>query len=838
MKKFVFLLFMLPAFSFAGDLRVFVTDKDLDFPLEGAKVTLAGSTSFTDEDGLAIINLPDSLIQGNLTVSLPGYDERSLSFKAGEESLQVTLSISGVIEGKELVVNRTSPERSEEKAGISALITKEEMNTTANVGIVEDCLSSIRTLPGVSYSGAWGSEPSVRGGEPREMGFLLDGMYLLFPYHWGGSVSFFTPVMIESIKLYNGVFSAKYGRASSGLLEASTLKPDYQHFHMNTGSSTSCTDAFFQIPFGKNVGGMILGAHFSYLDAVVWGAKAMEIDAVKGIERAPYIRDFFVKACFNPLDELDISLLGFFGSDGLEIDQTEEKKGLKSRMKMDYDIYQALGGINVKYLAGDRFLFHGLLSYNGIFEDMELKQKQNGSVKYNDDFVSKYSSQFPSVTSGASYSLSDITFEREEKVKNHLLTGRLESEIEITEKNHLCAGIEETFQTAKTKNSINGWTDVESPAGWLFTRQNYSGESDGNCIFDHAAFLSWTYGSDTDLFQWEAGLRGEFISLQNFNQDYSANFIPDLCPRASLTFTPWRNAGILEKISFTGGAGLFVSIPRETMMFEKSMGLKDFEINPNRALLGIIGADAELDGGWKLKCEAYYKYYLSRIYNYSVSDSSSGYQDVEVFAKSDGKGYAFGIDSMIEKKIGQKWDGYISYSFVYSRLKNPAGIKEDQLAQSSSGSPLDQWYFPAYHRFHTVNLVSNWHFGRGWTFTLKGSLASGRPEEEKGDMVCYAAKMEDGSVIQRYSRSSFYSDSLRTNISCPVDLRISREWKTNGGKTSWEWYFALQDIFVNLYSPKGEASFNPYTGESSSSAESLDFSIGIPIPSMGMKIRF
>ena len=154
-------------------------------------------------------------------------------------------------------------------------MTKEEMKTTANIGIVEDCMASVRTLPGVSYSGAWGSEPSVRGGEPRELGCLLDGMYLLFPYHWGGGVSIFNPAMVDSITLSNGVFSAKYGRASSGILEATTLKPDFEKFHANIGTSTTCADAFFQIPFGKNVGGMLIGTHLSYLDLVVWGAKAL-----------------------------------------------------------------------------------------------------------------------------------------------------------------------------------------------------------------------------------------------------------------------------------------------------------------------------------------------------------------------------------------------------------------------------------------------------------------------------------------------------------------------------------------------------------------------------------
>ena len=785
MKKLLLLFLILPAFGFAAEPTVSEEDDDFEFTLE---------------------------------------DE---------------MELLSVIEGEALVVNRTTPEAAGEKTGVSTVITKEEMKTTANIGIVEDCMASVRTLPGVSYSGAWGSEPSVRGGEPRELGCLIDGMYLLFPYHWGGGVSFFTPAMVDSIKLSNGVFSAKYGRASSGLLEATSLKPDYEHFHVNAGLSTTCADAFVQIPFGKNVGGMIFGTHLSYLDPIVWAAQKAGVESLDMIERAPYIRDLFLKANFTPLPELDISVLGFFGSDGLSIDSEEEKKGITTRTVMDYDIYQALAGVNVKYLASDNVMLHGLLSYNGMYEDLEVSQSESGTVKYNDEFISKYGSVYPGVTEGAGYTLDNLGLKNTENIKSHLMTGRFETEIELNEKNHLCAGVEETFQNAKSEDAFTGWTDIETPSGYLFNNVSFTTCGDGNCIFDNAAFVSWTFGNDRDFIQSEIGVRGEFISLQNYKEDYGANFIPDVCPRASITFTPWRNAGLLEKASFTAGSGLFVSIPRETLMFTKEMGLKDFDMRPNRAIFGVLGADAVLENGWKFKCETYYKYYLSRIYSYEKTDASSGYQDVEMIAKSNGKGYVFGVDTMIEKKAGESWDGYLSYSFVYSKLKNPAGIDTStEYAQSTFGAPLDEWYFPNYHRFHTVNVVSNWHFGKGWTFTVKGTLATGTPKEENGDLVCYAAVMDDGTVVQRYTRSQVYSDSLRTNISCPVDLRLSREWKTNGGKTTWEYYVALQDIFVSLYSPKGDKSFNKYTGEMNDTADSADFNIGIPIPSFGIKVKF
>ena len=851
MKKLILMFLILPAyaftFAFAGQVRVSVTDKELDFPLEGAKIQLEKDkknglseeiVAFADEEGNAVLTIPDSFTSGTLTATLPGYNPVSVKFSDTDSPVEIAMSIAGVIEGKELVVNRSMPESTEEKTGVSTVITKEEMKATSNIGIVEDCMASVRTLPGVSYSGAWGSEPSVRGGEPRELACLLDGMYLLFPYQWGGGTSFFTPAMIESIKLSNGVFSAKYGRASSGLLEATSLKPDFEHFHVNAGTSTTCADGFFQIPFGKKVGGMLLGTHLSYLDPLVWAAQKCGVDSLDMIKRAPYIRNLFLKTTFTPAPELEINLIGMFGSDGLTVDSNEEKKNITTKTKMDYDVYQALGGINVKYLANDRLLFHGILSYNGMFEDLELKQSQSGSVKYNDDFVKKYASIYPSVKTGAGYTLDDMGINMAEDVKNHLVTGRFESEIELTEKNHLCLGLEETFQNAKSKNSYKGWTEIKTPGGYLFNNMNYETAADKNCIFDTAAFLSWTFGSDRDFFQSEIGLRGEFISLKNFDDDYTINLIPDICPRANLTFTPWRNIGIVEKASLTVGSGLFVSIPRETMMFTRKMGLKDFEMNPNRAVLGVLGGDIQFYGGWKLKCESYYKYYLSRIYSYQLTDAASAYKDVKMFAKSNGRGHVFGIDAMIEKKAGDCWDGYLSYSFVYSRLKNPADLSSDAYAQTTNGAPLDEWYFPAYHRFHTFNLVSNWHFGRGWTFTVKGTLATGAPKPDNGNIFCYASQLPDGTVIQRYTRSSLYSDTLRTNISCPVDLKISREWKTNGGKTSWEYYFALQDVFVNLYSPKKDKAFNQYTGEMNDTSESVDFSLGIPIPSFGFKVKF
>ncbi|MBO4404911.1 MAG: TonB-dependent receptor plug domain-containing protein [Treponema sp.] len=840
MKKIVLSVFALvPFLCSAADLKVYVVDKELDYPLEGTRIILEKNSeveAFADEEGNAVLSLPDTVSSGSVKASLPGYNDVTVSFEGTDEVLVIPMVITGVMEGSGIVVNRSAPDKTEEKTGVSSVMTKEEMHATANMGLFEDCMSSVRTLPGVSYSGAWGSEPSVRGGEPRELASLMDGMYTIFPYHWGGGTSIFNPSMVDSIKLSNGVFSSKYGLASSGLLEANTLKPDYENFHVNASISTACADAFVQVPFGKDLGGMLFGTHLTYLDPLVWAAKKAGTEGMDSIKRAPYIRDFFLKTSLTPVPELDVSVIGFFGSDGLSMDVDEEIKGIRTKAVMDYDIYQALGGINVKYLYSDSLLLHGLVSYNGMYEDMDVSSVQSGTVKYSKDFVEKFGSVYPGVTEGGSYNLPEMESAFTEDIKSHLVTGRLESEVKFNEKNFLCFGVEEIFEKAKTKDYFDAWTEIPTDTGYLFQRENFITESDNNCIFNTAAFASWTYGNENDFFQSEFGVRGEFISLQNYSQNYGINFIPDVCPRGNITLTPWRDKGPLEKASITAGAGLFTSIPRETMMFKKEMGVKDFQMHSNRALLGVIGADASFSGGIKVKLEGYYKHYLSRIYNYQTADASTGYKDISMVAKSNGKGHVFGFDAMIEKKAGGFWDGYLSYSFTYTRFKNPAGIKSGEY--TSSGSPLDEWYYPSYHRFNTLNLVSNLHLGKNWLVTIKGTLATGCPKPENGNVTCYPVELEDETVMQRYTRSSVYSDTLRTQISCPVDVRVARQWKTNNDRTEWELYFALQDVFVNLYSPKGDRSFDQNTGEMSEVPDSADFNMGIPIPSFGIKVKF
>lgn len=142
-----------------------------------------------------------------LTSVLPGYDTAKTVLRAGTKQILIKLALAGTVEGKELVVERPKPEKSEAQAGVSQVATKGQITSTT-LGIVQDVMSTVKRLPGVSYTSPFSARPSVQGGNPNELTATLDGAYVLYPYHWGGVVSIFDPNMVQSVKLSDGIVPA------------------------------------------------------------------------------------------------------------------------------------------------------------------------------------------------------------------------------------------------------------------------------------------------------------------------------------------------------------------------------------------------------------------------------------------------------------------------------------------------------------------------------------------------------------------------------------------------------------------------------------------------------
>jgi len=114
---------------FALDIPVYVQDGELSIPLEGTEIrcqySTGGITSFiTDEEGFALITLSDDAsFPIILTAATPGYDDIRIELTeqalySSRNPLIISMGLSMVVEGEELVVQGKRSSKAEEKAAL------------------------------------------------------------------------------------------------------------------------------------------------------------------------------------------------------------------------------------------------------------------------------------------------------------------------------------------------------------------------------------------------------------------------------------------------------------------------------------------------------------------------------------------------------------------------------------------------------------------------------------------------------------------------------------------------------------------------------------------------
>ena len=823
------LLLFLSAILPAEDIGITVSDRDLEIPLEGAMIQLVGEGApvYTGMDGSAVIAVSESMERVVLLISYPGYEGIRLPVASGETELDVTMILSGFIEGEELVVERSALGESDEEVGVSVVMDREEMSTTANIGIVEDVMSSIKTLPGVGYTSGWDAQPSIRGGYPDELAATLDGFYVTYPFHWGGAYSIFNPNMVDTAKLSHGIYSARYGRAMSALLEISTKTPDEPELRIDGAFTTTSTDLFMRSPLGSS-SGLFLGGKVTYMDTLKWAFPGETEDMVT----MPYIRDLYGKYYWQPTTSVNLSLNGFLGTDGIGVDTGVEEDGFSTDVFFDYDYINSFVSGSVEWSPTDKLFIDMLGGYNWNIMNMEYDVTNNGSREYSEVFLEEYG-ELLGLSEGDTYSIDGLRDYGTSDTDLRQAQFKLSAENLVKDGEILALGTEEVFKQTSQKTDFTGWYSMYDGTSFELDQKSFSTKVDDNYSLNSSLFLLWEHGGDHSRINSELGVRGEHYYI--WNDDFSMHAKPVINPRASLTWTALEDGRWLDELNLSCGSGVFSFFPLNTELLEERYGIDDWTVNPDQALFNVVGAEL-LREDWKVSFETYYKHYLNRLVLTTEEDDAG---ESQLFYNTKGKGYAAGFDIMLQKKSGRKWDGYLTYSFIYARFYNPSNTGTKEEAEDSftnSGEPLDQWFYPYYHRFHNLNLVFNWHFRPGWTFSVIGSLASGAPRDKVGDITMYPAIYE-GTPIEQYARTASYSDSLRDEISAPVDIKVSYGHYKEGSKVYWEWYVALEDILSNVYSPGTNSTFNSYTGEENKDT-SADFDLGFPIPSFGIKVSY
>ena len=848
LKRFLAAIVILPAVLIylpAAEISISVTDADLDIPLEGVRIRTTGTDEpvFTNIEGQAKLDVPDDSLRNVLYAQLPGYDAVRLPFDPGAGELGITMTMTGYLEGEELVVEGEAPKPDEGEAGVSVALSRKDMDSTANIGINADVMSSVKTLPGVGYTAGYSAEPSIRGGYPEELAITLDGFYVTYPFQWGGSASIFNPGMVESAKLSHGVFSARYGRALSGLLEIETVIPDEPRLRLDGSISSIATDLYLQAPTG-DYSGLFLGGKITYMDVL----SLLPLEELEGIDPMPYIRNAYGKWNWRaPDSRIELYFNGFIGTDGMGFDMLteEEDSDVAYDAMFEYWYNNAFLSGGVGWALNDLWRLDLVGGYNSNVSETEWDIANTGTVEYSQAYLDEYDGDLTydpdgddtnnMIDNSTSFSVDGL--DDEGRSESRMQQGQMKLSLErlIGESNLIAFGVEEVLGGMTGISAYDGWFDYWDGSAYYLYPYEFNLDVEGNKSLNSAAFLLWEFGlSRQSRLSGELGIRGEHYYV--WNDDFDMISQPVASPRFSITWRAMEKRKELNHLDLTLGSGIFANTRLESTLASADLKLETADFLPDRLISTVLGMEAAWRRGWAFSLEGYYKYYLNRMV--LTGDDGGDGGDAELNVSSEGKGHVAGFDLMLRKKIGRKLDGYLSYSFIYARYFNPSITGNPWEEDYLNYEPLDTWFYPYYHRFHNLNLVLNWYPWNHWTFSFIGSLATGAPRTELGDVESYPAEypLGSGTYIERYSRTSMYSDSLRNGVSVPLDIRIAYGTYLKR-KLRMEVFFAIEDILSPLYTPEGNSMLNPVTGEDNDDL-SADYTLGIPMFSFGFKVSY
>lgn len=870
-----------------------IIDGDLDIPLEGVCVSLQNIPQpevLTDVNGTVDLFISDDTqFPLSIICSTPGYTYTKTELKSAivsytkEKPLVIVMGLDTVLEGEELVVEGSREGKTDQKSGVSIVRTSEDMETTAQIGVVADVMNAVSLLPGVGFKMGMNMEPSIRGGYPAEMGVTFDGVYLLEPFYWDGMVSILSPYMVDTLKLSTGIFSSRYGQGTSGLLDSMSVKiGDAKKLTINI--STISADVAAELSLGEK-NDLFLYAHLTDLTTVKWLIQGMMalydlsehkydfFDTMRwglpALIYMPHIYSLYSKWDYHPAPEFSLTTNILFAYDGMQFKLTEGSGDslvqIGSGDYLNYSLYPPYGSINqfiyddfqgvtsihFDWLISNSLLLHGQGSYTNHVSiknnhQYDLIQFGHYVIVYDENGNPMYDENGNVIMEFATSYIQDDLVTKVTSFKQQI-QGKTYIEWQMLDDSFLNFGLEEVYDMTQIGREEAGY-EMYNVTDEILEYAPYSGgyysiisSVPGNNILNTCAFALWDFGSDTSVLQGELGVRGEHFYLWNKDAHFDLNNYPVVNPRANIIYTPFRNTGIFDSVSFSAGSGLYSALSQEASEIEKSAVTDIFTLTPNTAWTSVIGTDVSFSSGIHITLEGYYKHYLTRTYVYA--DERDG-QNILYHAGNDGKGFATGADFMIEKSINGWIDGYISYSFLYARFYNPVIAQYDSQT-TTTGDPLGILYYPEYHRFHTVNAVLNFRLPKNCTITLTDSFATGNLMKQyiyKGDEYLAGTYKDPG--LNEYMYLTLYSDTLRSIPDWAMDIRFSKSGTFRNPKHTWEWYFGVENLFGLFYGNYKTS----YMKELNGFYKSTGWTIGergytidmglCPIPSFGVKMTF
>ena len=737
-----------------GGIKGIIIDNTTLQPIPFCNVYIKGinlGTVSNDIGEFYLENVPEG--RQNLTFSFLGYQEKTIS------EIQVVRDKIAFIEVK-LLENAFSLEGveittykyeqiSSMPTGTYSLSREEIYRSPASNGNI---FKAISVIPGVQSGGGSFSALAVRGQGAEENAMYVDGFPVFELSHLaggagsgisggfddpnGGRFSVFGPKVIDGLVIQTGGFSSLYGRKSSSYLELNVKNGNPENAEIDalaslTGASISYSGPNIQ----KN---STLFSSLRYQNFV----PALNLTQ-QGELGSPSFLDFTLKSetKLNPTNKLTLLTLlnpEWFNRNTSHIVKDHK---LENVVLADVKNNKGLIGIKLRTLLNDKSNLINLVYYrfkntNITFGKAYPKFKPNGGIPNANEIIfndkkGHLTNRENEIGFRSIYTLNTskkVTFKvgtdfsRIHLDHSRILTAKdtiysfYRNELPITQQNQNFAIIEpENFNAVFLNNNIN-----------------------------FSAFTNLQFKFFKKLIA-NAGLRYDYTGFSETGK---------ISPRFSFSYK------INDKSSINGSTGIFYQDP----LFIQVADNNTIKLKPEKAIHYIVGFKHHFSKDLKLTIEGYYKDFKNLIIRPNSFINKLTNQ---------GEGFAYGVDISLVKRLANKYNGILSYSYSQSKRDNNDGIGT---------------YNHLYSQPHIFNFLLSYQPNSKWTYSGKFRYSTGQPINNS----IIFENVFDNPDFLRFGQELIGRNRSRNDDFIGIDLRIDRRFQYK--KNALNMYLDIQNV--------------------------------------------
>lgn len=314
MRAWVFLVSVLLSSATAHAVTVegSIREKGTRAPVPAAYIYAVelDQDALADEEGRFFLQLGDEPPPYiTLEIESPGYATTAERVAVLGKNQKLDVYLTPAKTGTTRVRERRSPA---DRARGMHRISEREVNELP--GTYGDPAKAIENFPGMGRVRRSQGSLFVRGARPGETAVYVDDFEVPDLYHFTGSTSVINIPFVESVELVPGAFSARFGRATGGLVQLKTRKLPTDDVHGFAKVDVIDGGAYIGVPLSERAA-VGISARRSYLDVLRQSQIAIDGGTGDEVQLVPTYWDYQLKLDWDVTDGHELVVFAFGSGD-------------------------------------------------------------------------------------------------------------------------------------------------------------------------------------------------------------------------------------------------------------------------------------------------------------------------------------------------------------------------------------------------------------------------------------------------------------------------------------------------------------------------------------------